>query len=169
MRCLWRQCAPVRFATQHARQRVRYIFAGKRALPGEHLVEHAAERPDVAALLGRPSLRLLGAYIRRRPENRPNAGHHRGRGDRRRLREPNGTRGRWCLRQLRQSEIQYLHHPVGPQLDVGGLQVPVNDTLLVRGFEGFGDLPGNRKCFVEWNRSLGDPVRQRWAFDQFQH
>ena len=48
VRRLRRQCAPVRFAAQHARQRVRYILAGERALLGEHLVQDAAERPDVA-------------------------------------------------------------------------------------------------------------------------
>ena len=38
-------------------------------LPGEHLVEHAPERPDVAALVDRASLRLLGTHVRRRAED----------------------------------------------------------------------------------------------------
>ena len=34
---------------------------------------------------------------------------------------------------------------VGAQLDVRGLQIAVNDALLVRGFERFGDLPRDRQ------------------------
>ena len=58
----------------------------KARLSGEHLVEHAPERPHVAAFVSRPSFRLLRRHVRRRAENRAHSGHHRGRGDRRRLR-----------------------------------------------------------------------------------
>ena len=61
-------------------------LALERSLTREHLEEHAAERPDVAALVGRPSLRLLRAHVRRRPENHAHSGHQRWPGDRRRLR-----------------------------------------------------------------------------------
>ena len=35
------------------------------ASPGQHLVEHAAERPDVAAPVGRLPSRLFGTHVRR--------------------------------------------------------------------------------------------------------
>ena len=38
-----------------------------------------------------------------------------------------------------------------PHLDVGGLQVTVNDALLVRGLESFGDLLRDGQRLVEWN------------------
>ena len=38
---------------------------------------------------------------------------------------------------------------IGPQLDVGGLQIAMDDALLVRGFERLRDLPRNRQRFVE--------------------
>ena len=46
---------------------------------------------------------------------------------------------------LRQPEVEHLHHAVGPNLDVGGLQVAVDDALLVRRLEGLGDLSRNRQ------------------------
>ena len=55
--------------------------------------------------------------------------------------------------------------PVVPHLDVRGLQVPVDDPLLVCCFEGFGDLLRDGQGFVERNWSLLDPIRQRWPFD----
>ena len=53
------------------------------------------------------------------------------------------------LERFREPEVQHLHHPVGPQLDVGRLQIAVNDALLVCDLERFRDLPRDRQCFVE--------------------
>ena len=44
-----------------------------------------------------------------------------------------------------QSEVQYFDRAVPTNLDVGRLQIAVDDALFVRGFERVGDLPGNRK------------------------
>ena len=73
---------PVGLAAHHRGNDIGEIFAVKGARPGEHFVEHAAERPDVAALVGRLSLRLLGAHVDGRPENDAGVGGHRRRGDR---------------------------------------------------------------------------------------
>ena len=43
----------------------------KARLPGEHLVEHTAEGPDVAALVGRLPLRLLRAHVHGSAEMMP--------------------------------------------------------------------------------------------------
>ncbi len=42
----------------------------------------------------------------------------------------------------------------------------MDDALLVRRFERFGNLPGDGKCFVDRNRPLRDAVGKRRAFDQ---
>ncbi len=47
--------------------------------------------------------------------------------------------------------------------DICGLQIAVDDPLLVCRFEGFGDLFGNRHRLVNWNRSLRDAVGQTLA------
>ena len=38
---------------------------------------------------------------------------------------------------------------------------------LMRGFEGLGNLLGEGECFIEWDRSSLDPIRQRRSFDEF--
>ncbi len=54
-------------------------------------------------------------------------------------------------------------------LDVRGLQVAVNDPLLVRGLERIGNLPPDRQRFTDRNRALRDSLRERVAFNQFEH
>ncbi len=68
---------------------------------------------------------------------------------------------------LRQPEVEHLHRAIGSQLDVRWLQVPVDDPLLVSGFEGLGDLLRDRQCLVDWNRALCDSVGERRPLDQF--
>src|SRR5262245_34683867 len=43
----------------------------------------------------------------------------------------------------------------------------MNDALLVCGFQRFCDLSGDRKCFIDRQRSACDPIRECFAFDQF--
>ena len=43
---------------------------------------------------------------------------------------------------LRQPEIEHLHHAVGGDLDIGGLQVPMNDPFLVRRLQRVGTFSG---------------------------
>ena len=45
---------------------------------------------------------------------------------------------------LRQPEVQHLHRAIGFDLDVGGLQIAMDDALLVRGLERLGDLLRDR-------------------------
>ena len=59
------------------------VGAVEGATPGEHLEQHAAERPDVGAAIDGLAARLLGAHVRRRAEDHADARHRRA-GDRRR-------------------------------------------------------------------------------------
>ena len=61
--------------------------------------------------------------------------------------------GLFPCKRLRQSEVQHLHLAVGRDLDVGGLQVAVDDALLMRGFEGFGNLQGQLQGFFNRDRT----------------
>ena len=58
------------------------------------------------------------------------------------------------LHRLRQAEVQHLHRAVLANLDVGGLQIAMDDPLLVRGFERLGDLLRDRQRFVDRDRAL---------------
>src|SRR4029453_17823989 len=52
-RCFQRQCVPLRLALHYGCQRVRDRGACKWGAAREHLVEHAAERPDVRSFVDR--------------------------------------------------------------------------------------------------------------------
>ena len=53
------------------------------------------------------------------------------------------------LNRLGQTVVEHLDRAVGPQFDVGRLQVAVNDPLLVCGFEGLGDLLRDGACLID--------------------
>jgi hypothetical protein len=58
---------------------------------------------------------------------------------------------------------------VGPNLDVGWLQVAMDDALLVRGLECFGNLPGDRQRLIDVNRSMNKPIGERRSLDQLEY
>ena len=60
---------PVDVLAQDRRERVGNIVALERALARQHFVEHAAERPHVAPLVGLASLRLFGTHVGGGAEN----------------------------------------------------------------------------------------------------
>ena len=72
-RCRGRQRRPVRLALEDLRDRVRHRVAGKRHPPGQHLVQHAAEGPDVGAFVDWQSARLFGTHVGGGADDRPSA------------------------------------------------------------------------------------------------
>ena len=62
---------------------------------------------------------------------------------------------------------KHLHGAVGPHLDVRGLEIAMDDPLLVRRFEGLGNLLRDGQGFVDGDRAAGDPLRQVLALDEF--
>ena len=77
---------PVGILQQDGRQRRRDVVAREGPAAGQHLVEHAAERPDVGALVDRLALGLLRRHVGRGAEDHP-AHRHRRRRDGRRVRQ----------------------------------------------------------------------------------
>ncbi len=63
-------------------------------------------------------------------------------------------------------EVEHLHVAVVGDLDVPGLQIPVDDAGVVGGGEGIGDLPRQSQRFRDWNRAMADPRREIFAVDQ---
>ena len=57
--------------------------------------------------------------------------------------------------------------PSGANLDVRGLQIAMDDPLLVRRLERLGDLLRDRQRLVERNRAPRDPLREILALDEF--
>ena len=127
------------------------VLAVERASARQHLVEHAAERPDVGALVdGFARAPVRDSCRRRCRESMPAAAGHR-----QRRRHPARRRAppRPPSSALARPKSSTLTVPSGAQLDVGGLQIAVDDAVLVRGFERVGDLPRDRQRFVERQRS----------------
>ena len=71
-----REGLPGRLEADHRAEHVGHVFAVKGASPRQHLVQHAAECPDVAALVGLSSLRLLRRHVRGGAEDDARAGQH---------------------------------------------------------------------------------------------
>ena len=67
---------------------------------------------------------------------------------------------------LGQTEVEQLDRAARRDLDVGRLEIAVDDALVVRGFEAVGNLPGDLERLVERNRALLDPLRQRRTLDE---
>ena len=69
------------------------------------------------------------------------------------------SRCRW-LHRLREAEVEHLHRAVGAHLDIRGLQIAMDDALLVRRFERLRDLLRDRQRLVERNRAPRDALRR---------
>jgi len=73
----------------------------------------------------------------------------------------------WTGHGLREPEIENLDVTTSCQLYLGRFEVPMNDTRVVRGFEGVAELPRNFERFVERQRTMCNPLGQRWSIDHF--
>ena len=71
--------------------------------------------------------------------------------------------------QLRQAEVENLHRAIRCDLDVGGLQIAMDDSFLVRGLDGLRDLHRNGHGLVDGDRASRDPLGERLAFDELHH
>ena len=162
---IWRQHVQVGLAYQDRREHVGSGVPLEWLAARHHLVQHAAERKDVAPLIGREALCLLRRHVGRGPEDDTRLrGHH---AQRRRV-----GQFRRCGRgfhRLGQPEVEHLHGAVRPHFDVRGLEIAMNDALLVRRFERLGDLPGDLQPLVDRDWPSRNPLRQVLAFDEFHH
>ena len=68
----------------------------------------------------------------------------------------------------RQPEVEHLYGAVWAHLHVRGLQIAVDDALLVGGFQRLRDLLGDGERLVNGNSTLGDAVGEGRPLDQFQ-
>ena len=143
------QRAPVGLAFEDADDGIGDGLAAKRRPGCQHLVQHAAKRPDVGPLVDRLPARLLGTHIGGGARN--HAFSCVLNGDRR-------LRGRVVFRSfsrkhLRQPEVEHLHRAVRRDLDVGRFQIAVDDALLVCRLERLGDLARDRECLRNRQRT----------------
>ena len=130
------------------------------ALPGRHLEQHRAEREDVGALVHDLAAHLLGRHVDDGPRN----------GARRGVVDLGGRGGvaaeRARLGLPREPEVEHLDAPVGRQEQVLGLEVAVDDPLLVRRRESMRDLRRVLRGLARRQRAGLEPLAQRFALQQ---
>ena len=134
-------------------------------MAGEHAIHHHAERVDVDAVIDRLSGGLLGRHIFRGPRGP--------------LREPSlGRRGVAQVERVAQdlgdAEVEQLDGGeagaagLGDEEHVAGLDVAVNDAVLVRAGEGLADLGDDRHHLLPGDRAglAVDPLAEGLALEQ---
>jgi hypothetical protein len=135
------------------------------ALACGHLVHHAPEREDVGPVVDDATADLLRRHVA------DGAHHHAGLGLAQH-RPPVGCLAvdqRARLDLPRQAEVEDLHAPVGSDEDVLGLQVAMDDALVVSSGEAIGDRSADLQCLSGWQGAAGEPLAQRLAFEQLHH
>ena len=144
---LRRQPGPVGLARQHRRKDVAHGLAGEQPRAGEHLPQHDAESPDVGSLVDGRAACLLGRHVGGSAEDHPGGGALCGAASAiaRRLTRRAAVAGPG----LGEAEVEHFHRAVVADLDVGGLQIAMDDPFVVRGLERLGDLPRDRQRLVE--------------------
>ncbi len=140
---------------------------------GCHLVQHSAERKQIAARIQFFRARLLRRHVGDGAERRTRAGevlvvNRAGHGvGCRGVGCCNFARRAGCGSDLRQAEIQYLGVPALGHEDVRRLDVAVDDAGSVSGVERVGDVDGDGEKNVRFQRTPGDAVLQRQPVQKF--
>ncbi len=161
-----RQLGKVGVAVQDRPDGVRNRLAAEKAVGGEHLVEKNAERPDIGLLVDGLAAGLFGTHVSRGAENDPGLGHGRGEGGRVADLHRAAVIG-LAGEGAREPEVENLDVPVGGDLDVGGLQIPVHDAQAVGHLETLGDLGGQQKGLFGRNGPTVQSFGEFFTFDQF--
>ena len=131
-----RQRLPVGLAGQDAGDGVGNRFRREGLFARQYLVQHAAEGPDVGAAVDPAAPGLLGRHVRRRAQN-----HSRARRREAQRRRMGTSRTVGVIGEgLGQPEVQDLDLTFRGDLDVGGLEVAVDDAFVVRRLQRLGDL-----------------------------
>ena len=159
-----RQHVPSSVGRQDRRERVGGRVPVEGSTTREHLEQQAAECPDVGPLVHGKAARLLGRHVGRRAEDSSRPCDRRL--ERRRLRA--GCRSGLAVGRagLRQPEVEDLDPAVRRQLDVGGLEIAVDDAFFVRLVERLRDLPGDRERLALRDRAALETAGEVLAFDE---
>jgi hypothetical protein len=135
------------------------VAAVERTLAGEHLVEHHAEREDVAAHVAGPTHRLFGRHV-------GDGSHHRARLGHRQL------RGRFALvgaEALGQPEVENLREAVGRDDHVGRFQIAVEDAARMRFGQAVSNLNGVVERLIEAQGTSCHSLRQCFSLEILHH
>ena len=152
----------VRIAIQDSRHYVDRSWRRKRLAPGDHLVEHAAEAPDICARIDLHASGLFGRHVVRGAEHHADCG----------VDEILSRRHRIALERMpfaaefRETEIKHFNDPIVTQHDVVRLDIAMDDTDRVRRRERACDLNADVERLVRPEWSFSNSITQRFAVDE---
>src|SRR5438094_5579454 len=72
----------------------------------------------------------------------------------------------WAVKSFRKTEIEHLDRTVLGDLDIGRLEIAMDDPALVRGIERVGKLSRDRERLLQRNRTAHDPLREILTIDE---
>ena len=164
-RRLCRQSAPVGLTVENRHDRVGGRVASECRPGSQHLVQHAAERPDVRPLVDGLASSLFRTHIGGRARDHTFSCLNGC--SRRRLRY---VVSRFFRRKyLREPEVEHLYSALRCDLDVRRFQIAVDDAFLMSGFERVGDLTRDGKCFLNRQRTRRQTLGKRRALHEFEY
>ncbi len=132
---------------RHDRRRAGFL---KRHAPGQHLVQHHAERPDVGAFVQFQAVARLGAEVGVRPDHRAGLGQA------------------GAVAQVRHAEIGQARGAIFGQQHVIRLDVAVNDVQSVGAGQGIGQVQRDIQHRFERQPALiVEQIAQGTAADKF--
>ena len=111
--------------------------------PGHHLVQHAAERVEIARRRRLAAHRLLRRHVARRAHHHP--GHRQAR----------------TIQCYRQPEVADLRHARSVEPDVSRFQITVHDAARVRVLEAGADLLGDTHHLLDRQPVIFSPLQHR--------
>ena len=138
--------------------------AGERAAAGEHLVEDRPQGEDVRPVVRHLAAGLLGGQVADRADHRARV---RGPGRGRRAAEVAGAGEQRIL--AREAEVEDLDAPVVEEEEVLGLDVAVNDALLVRRRQALRHVRRVLGGLAHAERPVAQPRAHRLALEQLRH
>ena len=130
---------------------------------GDHLVEHDAEREDVAARVGGLGPQLLGRHVGHGADDLS------GRGEAIGQRVLGGAAGTTDANPLGDAEVEDLDVSLSREHQVGRLDVAMDETHLVGRRESLGRFVGNADDLVERQGPSLNAVCERLPLDQLHH
>jgi hypothetical protein len=139
-------------------ERLDRALAPEGPLAGEHLVEDGSEREDVGAGVHRLAAHLLGGHVAHRAHDPAGLGRERHRGHFLPFLGHRVLPG--------EAEVEHLDLPRAEQEHVLGLQVAVDDALLVRRGQPARDLEGDLDGLAGRQRAVLQALAQRLALQQ---
>ena len=123
----------------------------KRTFAGEHFIQHHAYGPNVRAGIDAFAAHLLRTHVGRRPKQSPTSQHDR------------------LIQQLRDAEIENLHHAIVSDEQIRRLDITMDDPRVVRLREPTRDLNRDLDGIRDVQRPARDPFVQRFADAERHH